>query len=70
VAERGPGHRLHVVDLPDAACEARLRQRNAAGTHQFTVSDAEFDEITGYLVPPAADEGFKTTVYSDAECRP
>jgi hypothetical protein len=46
-----------------------LRQRNAAGTHQFTVSDAEFDEITGYLVPAAADEGFKTTVYSDAESR-
>jgi hypothetical protein len=35
----------------------------------FAVSDAEFDEITGYLVPPAADEGFKTTVYSDAESR-
>jgi hypothetical protein len=43
-----------------------LRQRNAAGTHEFTVSDAEFDEITGYLVPPSADEGFETTVYRDA----
>ena len=54
------------LDVPDAVCKARLRQRNAAGTHEFTVSDAEFDEITGYLVPPSADEGFETTVYRDA----
>jgi predicted kinase len=62
----GAAHRLHFIDLPDAVCKARLRQRNAAGTHQFMVSDAEFDEITAYLVPPSADEGFKTTVYRDA----
>jgi hypothetical protein len=43
-----------------------LRQRNAAGTHEFTVSGAEFDEITGYLVPPSADEGFELIVYRDA----
>jgi predicted kinase len=62
----GVAHRLHFIDLPDAVCRARLRQRNATGTHQFTVSDAEFDEITRYLVPPSADEGFDTTVYRDA----
>ena len=62
----GAAHRLHFIDLPDAVCKARLRQRNAAGTHQFTVSDAEFDEITGYLVPPSAAEGFETTVYREA----
>jgi AAA domain len=62
----GAAHRLHVIDVPDAVCKARLLQRNAAGTHEFTVSDAEFDEITGYLVPPSADEGFETTVYRDA----
>jgi predicted kinase len=62
----GAAHRLHFLDLPDTVCKARLRQRNAAGTHQFTVSDAEFDEITGYLVPPSADEGFETTIYRDA----
>jgi predicted kinase len=63
------GHRLHVIDVPDAVCKARLLQRNAAGTHEFTVSDAEFDEITGYLVPPSADEGFETIVYRDAGSR-
>ena len=65
----GAGHRLHFIDVPDAVCKTRLRQRNAAGTHEFTVSDAEFDEITGYLVPPSADEGFETTIYRDAESR-
>ncbi len=59
-------HRLHFIDVPDAVCKTRLRQRNAAGTHEFTVSDAEFDEITGYLVPPSADEGFEMIVYRDA----
>ena len=62
----GVAHRLHFIDMPDAVCKARLRQRNAAGTHEFAVSDAEFDEITGYLVPPSADEGFETTVYRGA----
>jgi len=62
----GAAHRLHFIDLPDAVCKARLRQRNVAGTHQFRVTDAEFDEITGYLVPPSEDEGFETTIYRDA----
>jgi predicted kinase len=62
----GAGHRLHFIDAPDAVCKTRLRQRNAAGTHEFTVSGAEFDEITGYLVPPSADEGFELIVYRDA----
>jgi predicted kinase len=62
----GAAHRLHFIDLSDAVCKARLRQRNASGTHEFTVSDAEFDEITGYLVPPSADEGFEMIVYRDA----
>ena len=63
----GAAHRLHFIDVTDAVCKARLRQRNAAGTHEFTVSDAEFDEITSYFVPPAAAEGFDVTVYREAE---
>ena len=62
----GAGHRLHFIDLPNAVCKARLRQRNVAGTHQVTVTDAEFDQITAYLVPPSAEEGFETTIYRDA----
>lgn len=60
----GAAHRLHFLEVPDAVCKARLHRRNDAGLHEFKVSDAEFDEITSYFVPPSAAEGFETTVYS------
>ncbi len=62
----GAAHRLHFLDVADDVCKQRLRRRNASGTHEFTVSDAEFDEITSYFVAPTAAEGFETTVYRDA----
>ncbi len=43
-------HQLHVLDVPDAVCKARLRLRNAEGAHPVT--DAEFD-LSRYFVPPA-----------------
>ncbi|MDR3510072.1 MAG: ATP-binding protein [Caulobacteraceae bacterium] len=52
-------HRLHFLDVPDEVCKARLRARNAAGTHEYAASDAEFDLITRYFVPPSAAEGFE-----------
>lgn len=51
------------------AGKARLRKRNAAGTHAFVVNDAEFDEIRRYFVPPSAQEGFETVVYLEAPQR-
>ena len=39
------------VDVTDDVCKQRLHQRNASGSHEFTVSD-EFDEITSYFVAP------------------
>lgn len=54
----GVSHELHYLDVADEICKARLRERNASGTHPFTPSDAEFDEITQYFVPPSSDEGF------------
>ncbi|MCW0235962.1 MAG: ATP-binding protein [Ferrovibrio sp.] len=59
VDRSGARHRLYYLDVPDAICRARLRQRNAAGTHDFTASDAEFDAITAYFVAPEPDEGFE-----------
>jgi predicted kinase len=56
-------HRLHVLDVPDDVCRARLHRRNAEGTHAFAASDAEFDVITSYFVPPSAAEGFMTVVH-------
>jgi predicted kinase len=55
----GADHHLHFLDVPDEVCKARLRARNAAGTHDFAASDAQFDQITSYFVPPSEAEGFK-----------
>ena len=49
---------LHFLDLPDDICRARLHARNAAGTHAYQASDAEFDQFTAHFVPPGDDEGF------------
>lgn len=56
--QAGAAHQLHYLDAPDALCKARLRARNASGTHPFETSDAQFDAITRYFVAPSADEGF------------
>jgi len=50
---------LHFLDLPDEVCRQRLHARNAAGTHAYQASDAEFDQFTAHFVPPRADEGFE-----------
>jgi predicted kinase len=57
-------HELHVLDVPDAICLQRLRQRNDAGTHEFQVSDAEFEQFTRHYVPPSPDEGFNVVVHT------
>ena len=56
--QAGTPHVLHYLDVTDAECKARLRQRNDSGLHPFSTSDAQFDEITRHFVPPAASEGF------------
>ena len=58
IERAGVAHRLHFLNVPDDVCKARLRQRNAEGSHAFETSDAQFDEITRYFVPPMPDEGF------------
>lgn len=56
--QAGAGHQLHYLDVPDEVCKARLRRRNAAGTHDFTATDAEYEMISAHFVPPTAAEGF------------
>ena len=56
-------HELHWLDVSDAVCLQRLRQRNAGGEHPFQVSDAEYDQFTRYFVPPGLDEGFNVVVH-------
>jgi predicted kinase len=65
----GVSHRLHFLDVPDDVCKGRLRARNAAGTHAFNATDAEFDLFTSYFVPPSADEGFDIETYRPTTSR-
>ena len=51
-------HTLHVLDVSDDICRARLRRRNAGGENPFTVTDAQFDQISQYFVAPTEAEGF------------
>ncbi len=56
-------HQLHYLDVSDEVCKARLRARNASGSHHFAASDAEFDLITRYFMAPRPDEGFEVIVH-------
>jgi predicted kinase len=57
-------HELHLLDVPDAICKQRLRQRNAEGEHQYQVSEETYDLFTSYFVPPGPDEGFNVVVHA------
>ena len=59
----GAGHQLHYLDLPDEVCRERLKRRNAGGAHDYVVSDAEFDIITGYFQPPGEEEGLNVVMH-------
>jgi predicted kinase len=59
----GAEHALHHLRLDDDTCKARLHARNAAGTHDYEASDAEFDQFTSYFVEPGEAEGFNVVVY-------
>ena len=57
VEASGAEHRLHVLDVPDAVCKVRLKQRNAEGSHAFAATEAQFDAFTRHFVLPSPDEG-------------
>lgn len=59
----GAPHLLHYLEVSDEVCKARLRQRNAAGQHDFAATDQQFELITRYFVAPTADEGFQIRRY-------
>ncbi len=61
----GVDHTLHWLDVPEVVCLARLRARNAAGAHEFTLTEAQYRELTRYFEPPAPEEGFNLVRYSE-----
>lgn len=62
----GVAHVLHYLDTPDEVCKSRLRDRNAEGSHPYAPTEAEFDTISSYFVPPSRDEGFHVIRYDEA----
>ena len=65
----GAGHMLHVIVASDELCKIPLRLRNDGkpdGLYYGTVTEARFDEVTRYFLPPADHENFLITRY-DAE---
>ena len=56
--ETDANHQLHVLVPSDDVCLDRLRTRNADGAHPFTVTEAQFHEISKYFIEPTAEEGF------------
>jgi predicted kinase len=57
--QAGAEHELHFIEASNEVCKRQLRERSRdlpPGTRW--TADAEFDAITAYFEPPAADEGF------------
>jgi predicted kinase len=64
IAKANVAHELHLLDVPDAICKQRLRERNAGGAHPFQVSEKEYDQFTSYFVAPEPAEGFNVVVHT------
>ena len=54
----GADHQLHHLRTSDDVCRARLHARNQSGTHEYQVSDEQFDLFNRHIVEPSANEGF------------
>jgi predicted kinase len=64
IDEADVAHELHVLDVPDAICKQRLRQRNAEGEHPYEVNDETYELFMSYFVPPRPDEGFNIVTHT------
>ena len=63
IDKAGVAHVLHVLDVPDEVCLARLSVRNAAGTHAYAATEAQFHEVSKHFVPPTVEEGYEIRVH-------
>jgi predicted kinase len=64
IDEADVANELHVLDVPDAICKQRLRQRNAEGEHPYEVSEETYELFMSYFVPPRPDEGFNIVTHT------
>ena len=64
ITASGADHRLHYLNVPEDECKARLRARNQAGTHPFSVTDEQFELIARHFVAPEPEEGFNVIIHA------
>jgi predicted kinase len=57
-------HKLHVLDVPEKVCIARLHARNAKGDHPFAATQDQFQKISKHFVAPSTDEGFNVVLHN------
>ncbi|MEP3277513.1 MAG: ATP-binding protein [Stappiaceae bacterium] len=56
-------HILHVLDVPDEICIARLHARNVQGDHPFAATEEQFRQISKHFIAPSPDEGFNIVLH-------
>ncbi|MCZ4274129.1 AAA family ATPase [Maritalea porphyrae] len=56
-------HKLHVLDVADEVCIARLHARNAQGDHPFAATEEQFRKISEHFVAPSPEEGFNIVLH-------
>ncbi|MEM0947726.1 MAG: ATP-binding protein [Pseudomonadota bacterium] len=61
----GVSHQMHVMDVSDETCLARLRQRNATGDHPFAPTEEQFHRVSAHYTLPSPEEGFKLVSHRD-----
>ena len=64
ITQANVAHELHLLDVPDAICKQRLRQRNADGEHPYQVSEETYDLFMSHIVPPGPEEGFNIVIHT------
>lgn len=57
-------HTLHLLDIPDELCLARLRTRNAQGDHAFSATEEQFRRFSNHFAAPSAEEGFNIKIHT------
>jgi predicted kinase len=63
----GVRHQLHFIQASDTICKRRLDTRNSSGSHQYQVSESEFELFNSYFVPPEPVEGFNVILHEQAQ---
>lgn len=59
IRDSSANHILHILDVPDAVCLARIHERKAGGDHPFALTEEQFKKLATHFFPPTDAEGFR-----------